>query len=661
MLAAQGFEPDRIVLDGKHDYLGDAAEPCARSSRPTRRCFGRGGVGRRQGHTRRADGRGGRALPGLRLRAQPRAIPRRSTSARSRGYGPSPIHRRSWIFMDYGMWGGVARYEREPAARSSADGNGADPCPEWQTLEAHAAPRSPITTCGPCSPPIPSGPTRMHGRRRGLASRLRQAPGQPRDDATARCRSPNACGWRERVDAMFAGEHVNVTEDRPVLHVALRMPASSRRSWSTASTSWPRCTRVLDKMSAFAATGARRHVARSHRRPDPQRRQHRHRRQRPRSRDGVRRAARVRRRAPAVPLRVERRRRRPRRRARRPRRRRRRCSSSRRRRSRRSRRSPTRPRPGAGCSMRSTATKPRSPGTSSRCRPTPRRSPSSGSTPTNMFEFWDWVGGRYSMWSAIGLSLMVAIGPEQFRRAARGRARDGRALPRRAARREPAGDDGAARVLVPRLSRRADAGGRAVRAGARRSCRRISSSSRWRATASRCSSTVRRSARHDRCDRVGHRRHQRSARVLPAAAPGHDVRAGRLHRLRARAARSRARPAPRPAGRQPARAVGGARVRQDAPPRSRPRAFPPSWCRTARSPATGRRACCSPTSSRRARSGALIAAYEHKVMTLGVLWGIDSFDQWGVELGQGARGPHRRRARGRRPNPRSRTTAPRTR
>jgi glucose-6-phosphate isomerase len=32
----------------------------------------------------------------------------------------------------------------------------------------------------------------------------------------------------------------------------------------------------------------------------------------------------------------------------------------------------------------------------------------------NMFEFWDWVGGRYSMWSAIGLSLMVAIGPEQF-------------------------------------------------------------------------------------------------------------------------------------------------------------------------------------------------------------------------------------------------------
>jgi glucose-6-phosphate isomerase len=33
----------------------------------------------------------------------------------------------------------------------------------------------------------------------------------------------------------------------------------------------------------------------------------------------------------------------------------------------------------------------------------------------NMFQFWDWVGGRYSMDSAIGLSTMIAIGPDQFR------------------------------------------------------------------------------------------------------------------------------------------------------------------------------------------------------------------------------------------------------
>ena len=37
-----------------------------------------------------------------------------------------------------------------------------------------------------------------------------------------------------------------------------------------------------------------------------------------------------------------------------------------------------------------------------------------GIDPANMFGFWDWVGGRYSMDSAIGLSTMVALGPDQF-------------------------------------------------------------------------------------------------------------------------------------------------------------------------------------------------------------------------------------------------------
>ena len=47
-----------------------------------------------------------------------------------------------------------------------------------------------------------------------------------------------------------------------------------------------------------------------------------------------------------------------------------------------------------------------------------------GIDPANMFGFWDWVGGRYSYDSAIGFSLMVAIGPEAF-------ARDAGRLPRR--------------------------------------------------------------------------------------------------------------------------------------------------------------------------------------------------------------------------------------
>ncbi len=37
-----------------------------------------------------------------------------------------------------------------------------------------------------------------------------------------------------------------------------------------------------------------------------------------------------------------------------------------------------------------------------------------GIDPTHMFEFWDWVGGRYSLWSAIGLSIAVMIGMDRF-------------------------------------------------------------------------------------------------------------------------------------------------------------------------------------------------------------------------------------------------------
>jgi glucose-6-phosphate isomerase len=38
----------------------------------------------------------------------------------------------------------------------------------------------------------------------------------------------------------------------------------------------------------------------------------------------------------------------------------------------------------------------------------------------NIFEFWDWVGGRYSLWSAIGLSIVLAVGYENFEQLLRG-------------------------------------------------------------------------------------------------------------------------------------------------------------------------------------------------------------------------------------------------
>ena len=43
-----------------------------------------------------------------------------------------------------------------------------------------------------------------------------------------------------------------------------------------------------------------------------------------------------------------------------------------------------------------------------------------GIDPTNMFVFWDWVGGRYSLWSAIGLSIALTIGYENFEQLLKG-------------------------------------------------------------------------------------------------------------------------------------------------------------------------------------------------------------------------------------------------
>ncbi len=45
-----------------------------------------------------------------------------------------------------------------------------------------------------------------------------------------------------------------------------------------------------------------------------------------------------------------------------------------------------------------------------------------GIDPANMFEFWDWVGGRYSLWSAIGLSIALALGMDEFERLLEGAA-----------------------------------------------------------------------------------------------------------------------------------------------------------------------------------------------------------------------------------------------
>ena len=44
----------------------------------------------------------------------------------------------------------------------------------------------------------------------------------------------------------------------------------------------------------------------------------------------------------------------------------------------------------------------------------PKRAVDFGISPDNIFDFWEWVGGRYSVWSAVGLSLQIAFGPDAF-------------------------------------------------------------------------------------------------------------------------------------------------------------------------------------------------------------------------------------------------------
>jgi glucose-6-phosphate isomerase len=59
------------------------------------------------------------------------------------------------------------------------------------------------------------------------------------------------CGLRARIDAMFAGEHINVSENRPVLHVALRAPKGTQILLDGKNVV-PEVQAVLDKMSDFA-------------------------------------------------------------------------------------------------------------------------------------------------------------------------------------------------------------------------------------------------------------------------------------------------------------------------------------------------------------------------------------------------------------------------
>jgi len=241
----------------------------------------------------------------------------------------------------------------------------------------------------------------------------------------------------------------------------------------------------------------------------------------------------------------------------------------------------------------------------------------------DMFEFWDWVGGRYSMWSAIGLSLMLAIGPEQFRELLAGaHAMDEhfRSAPFDANLPALLGLlslwyrdflDAQSQAVVPYAHAlgklpaylqqlEMESNGKSVRADGTR-VDEPTGEIVW--------GTVGTNGQHAYFQLL----HQGTVTVpidfigFDHPQPGHEL--GDQQDLLVANLFAQAE----------ALAFG-----TDDPSLPPYRVMP------------GNRPSSTLMSSQLTpfALGALIAAYEHKVMTLGTIWGIDSFDQWGVELGK---------------------------
>ena len=113
------------------------------------------------------------------------------------------------------------------------------------------------------------------------------------------------CGLRERIEAMFRGEKINITENRAVLHIALRAPRSEKILVDGVDVV-PEVHAVLDRMAVFSEqvrSGQwRGYSGKAH----PQRHQHRHRRLRSRPCHGLRGAKALQQARHDLPFRLER-------------------------------------------------------------------------------------------------------------------------------------------------------------------------------------------------------------------------------------------------------------------------------------------------------------------------------------------------------------------
>ena len=317
-----------------------------------------------------------------------------------------------------------------------------------------------------------------------------------------------------------------------MLHTALRLPADASLEVDGQDVVAD-VHDVLRPGLRVRRPGPQRRVDRRHRRADPHGRQHRHRRLRPRPGDGLRGAGGLPPGRPRVPVHQQHR---PDRRG----------------------HDAGRPRPGDDAlhrlqqdlrDARDAHQRPAVQGLAAR-RPRARATPTEavakhfvavstaldkvadfGIDPANAFGFWDWVGGRYSVDSAIGTSLVVAIGPERFAEFLAGfHTMDEHFRTTEPARNVPLlmgllnvwytnflGAESHAVLPYAQLLHRFPAYLQQLDDGVQRQGRALG----------------RQPGHHrDRRGLLGRARHQRPARVLPADPPGHPADPGRLHRVR---------------------------------------------------------------------------------------------------------------------------------
>ncbi|MCA3563941.1 MAG: glucose-6-phosphate isomerase [Methylocystis sp.] len=262
-----------------------------------------------------------------------------------------------------------------------------------------------------------------------------------------------------------------------------------------------------------------------------------------------------------------------------------------------------------------------------------------GIDPARMFGFWDWVGGRYSIWSSIGLSLAIAIGAENFRAFLGGaramdehfrKARPSRNLPMLMAligiwNRNLLGF--AAHAVLPYEQRLArfpaylqqldmESNGKSVTLAGRPALM---------ATGPLVFGEPGANGQHAFYQLM----HQGSD-IIPAdflvAAEGHEPELAHQHQLlignclAQTEALMKGRTLPEAKALLRQQGLSAAEVNRLAPHKVFPGNRPTNTLFYRRlDPAT---------------LGALIALYEHKVFVQGAIWGINSFDQWGVELGK---------------------------